>query len=254
MSRFGIKEVFDTLQGEGARAGCRSVFVRFTGCNLWDGNPLHRDTGHGACAKWCDTDFAKGKVTDVDALLEQMDVAWPKSEAIVGAQCNYRWCVLTGGEPMLQVNKGFIRTIRGAGWLVAVETNGTIENEALDLCDHVCVSPKLGSRLMVTKAHELKVILPGAVMGSEGWTDEALEALEKSGTWGRLYVQPQDPLLSPTEVEVTLLRRSSAAVPDEVVDIGGHLFALSVTRCQEFIQKHSHWMLSQQTHKTLGLR
>lgn len=257
MGRYGIKEIFDTLQGEGARVGTRSVFVRFSGCNLWNGNPLHRDEGDGACARWCDTDFFKGKVMSTEEILAAMDEAWPREQAVrrLGFDsCAQRWCTLTGGEPALQLTADLVDALHNAGWLIAVETNGTIPNGALSKCDWVCVSPKLGTSLKFVSGHELKVILPGDEPGKPGWTDAELEALEALRMWQYLFVQPQDPLLSDKAVELTLLRRNGTDVPEETEQIAGSLFGMSVGRCLQFIQGHSAWRLSQQGHKHIDIR
>lgn len=248
MSRYGIKEVFNTLQGEGSRVGARSVFVRFSGCNLWDGNPLHRGEGAGACARWCDTDFRKGKVHDVEQLLERMNAAWP-------ADGGARWCVLTGGEPLLQVDEALVEALEQDGWRVAVETNGTVAPapRVFARLSHVCVSPKLGTELVLREAHELKVVLPGAAADdpSAGWTDEMLAALESAGTWGALYVQPLDPLVDGQGLEFTALRLpgSSADVEEEAASLANALYVHNLQRAVAFVFAHPQWRLSAQLHK-----
>ncbi len=137
--RDGIKEVFCTLQGEGVRAGTKAVFVRFTGCNLWDGMPLHRDKGEGSCAKWCDTDFFKGKVMSTEDLLAAMHDAWGEGDVH-----DDRWVVLTGGEPCLQIDKELMEALQSEDWSVAIETNGTVANEVVsENADWICIAPKL---------------------------------------------------------------------------------------------------------------
>src|SRR5579883_2309055 len=116
---YRVHEVFYSLQGEGANAGRAAVFCRFTGCNLWSGREADRARGPGSCARWCDTDFAAGRDYQRDALVA----------AIVDARgrgAGGRLVVLTGGEPMLQVDRELVRALRRAGFEVAIETNGTI--------------------------------------------------------------------------------------------------------------------------------
>jgi organic radical activating enzyme len=254
-TRYAIKEVFDTLQGEGARTGARSVFVRLAGCNLWDGHPLHREAGAGACARWCDTDFAKGKPMDAAALLKLMDKEW-------APQAERRWCVLTGGEPLLQVDDALLWTLRDAGWAVAIETNGTVTDlPMLTSIDHLCVSPKKGgvlNPLLLRAADELKVVLPGAVPGEAGWSDDELNALA-GVTSGLLFVQPQDPPLDPDVIGLTVLHRNAEEVErrgidEETTAAGAELYAQNLSRCMRVIERNARWRLSTQVHKTIGLR
>jgi organic radical activating enzyme len=252
--RYGVKDVFDTLQGEGARAGQRSVFVRFSGCNLWDGHPLHRDRGAGPCARWCDTDFFKGRVLSLEALLEEMDAAWPANP--VG-----RWCVLTGGEPGLQVDEVLVDALHDLDWLIAIETNGTIDSVAIRKCDHVCLSPKRGTDWRTLgAAHELKVILPGAALGETGWTNEELaEAEAVVDTWDSgarvgLFVQPQDPILSQDVVELTLLKGAgSKEMTPEAEALLRASFEANVERAIQWVKDNPSWRLSLQVHKMVGL-
>ena len=250
MGRYAIKEVFNTLQGEGSRVGQRSVFVRFSGCNLWDGRPLNREDGAGACALWCDTDFFKGRVLELEELLEKMDVAWTPT----GGE---RWCVLSGGEPLLQVDAALLDALHDAGWKIAIETNGTIDPGVLirGRLDHICVSPKRGTLpTKLLEAHELKVVLPGCAPDrpAEGWTEEQLLELASAGHWGRMFVQPQDPIIDPTIVELTALKPSDA-VDSETLDIVAAAYAHHLQRCIEWVMRHPAWALSFQAHKYLSL-
>lgn len=266
--RFGVREIFNTLQGEGTRAGARSVFVRFSGCNLWDGNPLHREQGAGLCASWCDTDFQKGKVFDIPGLLEAMAVEWPANEAIPQPSgFPVRWVVFTGGEPGLQLTPELVEALHADGWRIAVETNGSLELPRG--IDWVTVSPKrtkddvpipintvtLGRTL---GAWELKVVLPGAPVGAQGmgWTEAELTALEGLATMcaaTALFVQPQDPILS-TDLEHTALKAAYGGEEGEVVDLGQHLYAANLKRCYDHIMAHPRWQLSVQLHKMIGAR
>lgn len=248
---YAIKEVFVTLQGEGARAGARSVFVRFAGCNLWDGNPDHRDRGKGACAKWCDTDFAKGKPYTATELLTAMTTAWGSQPS----EHNQPWCVLSGGEPALQVDRLLLDLLHDAGWLVAMETNGSLdpkdaEGPILEHVDWLTVSPKKGAPLVRLRGAELKVVLPGVAPGQDGWTDDELVAMGRDwqDNWDdnpRLYIQPQDPI-DPSMVQVSHLHGNLGAT-----EVG--FYEANLARCIDFIHKHPEWRLSLQTHKYVNL-
>lgn len=247
---YTIKDVFLTVQGEGSRAGCKSVFVRLSLCNLWSGDPKHRDKGKGACARWCDTDFVGGAKMATADLLDAMEKLWPKPSL------GPRWCVLTGGEPMLQVDEPLLDALHGAGWKVAMETNGTLNPEGvarpvLDEVDWLCVSPKKGTLLKRMQAHELKVVLPGAAVGEAGWSDEELEALVHQGRWENLFVQPQDPIVYEA-VETTALKpRASISQPH--LDELRRVFDANVARCRAVVMANPGWRISCQTHKVLAL-
>jgi 7-carboxy-7-deazaguanine synthase len=248
--RYGVKEIFNTLQGEGIRAGTRAVFLRFTGCNLWDGHPLHRDQGQGACAQWCDTDFMKGKVLDTEQLLAQMDAEWPLGND------GDRWCVLTGGEPALQLDVALVDALHGAGWKVAIETNGTKNTEAVRACDHICVSPKLGSVVLVEAANEVKVVVPGAMPPRAGWTTEQLEEVERSILADYYFVNPMDPPLVPDQVGLTVLRAArdgTVDVDEESEALGTAFFQHGLKRAHDFVMSHPRWRLGSQHHKSWGV-
>jgi len=241
-----VKEVFPTLQGEGARAGTKAVFVRFSGCNLWDGHPEHRDRGAGACASWCDSSFADGERVAQDVLLRRMLVAWQKDKPAAGE----RWCVLTGGEPMLQVDRGLVSALRDEGWLVAVETNGSVDAEALELMRWVTVSPKRGAPWRVKRGSELKVVLPGAAQHHDpGWTDEDLVGMAEGSAFEHYFVQPQDP------VDRGLVQVSHLAgnLREDLRDSGHLAYRLHLERCVDFVASHPRWRLSTQLHKHVGL-
>lgn len=236
---FAIKEVFNTLQGEGHRAGCRSVFVRFSGCNLWSGRLEDRNKGAGECARWCDTDFFGGTKHTAAELETAMSLLWPlpvKGE---------RWCVLTGGEPSLQLDVELVELLQRCGWKVAIETNGTEETAAVYSCDWITMSPKLGAERRLRRCHELKVVLPGVAKG-EGWTDEMLERLEEEVRADHYFVQPQDPA-DPTSHLAhasVLARKGPFTWP-----YAGH-----VARCVDFVIAHPKWRMSTQQHKLAALR
>jgi 7-carboxy-7-deazaguanine synthase len=151
---YAVKEIFYTLQGEGANAGRPAVFCRFAGCNLWSGREEDRAS---AVCRFCDTDFVGtdgengGKYRDAEALVDKIGSLWPAGEG-------YRFVVCTGGEPMLQLDGLLVDALHAAGFEVAIETNGSLP--VLDSIDWVCVSPKADAELVVTKGDELKVVIP----------------------------------------------------------------------------------------------
>ena len=154
---YAVKEIFYTLQGEGRHAGRPAVFVRFAGCNLWSGR--EQDRANAVC-DFCDTDFVGtdgpggGKFADADALAEAAAAAWPDDH--VGP----KFTVLTGGEPLLQVDVTLIDALHGAGFEIAVETNGTVE--APGGIDWLCVSPKADAPLKQTTGARAKACLSTA--------------------------------------------------------------------------------------------
>ena len=149
-----VKEIFKTLQGEGAQAGRAAVFCRFSGCNLWSGREQDRA---GAVCRFCDTDFVGtdgpggGRFETAEALALAMKQAW----ASQGAR---RFAVFTGGEPLLQLDPALIDAIHKFGFEIAVETNGT--QAPVDGIDWLCVSPKSGAPLRIRRGHELKLVYP----------------------------------------------------------------------------------------------
>jgi len=246
---YHIKEIFETIQGEGARTGEQSTFVRFRGCNLWSGRLDKRDVGKGACADWCDTDFADGvaylRPTDVSA---SMDAVWRKRHNYSTVKTAKRWCVLSGGEPMLQVDDELVDCLHAEGWNVAVETNGTILNEAIEKVDWVCVSPKLlkdgsASELNIREGQELKVIIPGGTNGI-GWSNEALQYLRWTTDFEYYFLQPQDPI-EPVSLNASYL---VGLLPQAET-----LYEANKRSCLAFIDNNPDWELSIQTHKIQGI-
>ncbi len=152
---YTVKEIFYTLQGEGAQAGRPAVFCRFAGCNLWSGREEDRAS---AICRFCDTDFIGtdgengGKFADADSLAARIAAQWP------AAHPQNRYVVFTGGEPLLQLDVALIDAMHAQGFEIAIETNGTLP--VPDGVDWVCVSPKQGAALVVTEGSELKVVLP----------------------------------------------------------------------------------------------
>lgn len=174
---YSIKEIFYTLQGEGAQAGRPAVFCRFSGCNLWSGREADRAT---AICQFCDTDFVGtdgvlGGKYDVPSLVQAIDRLWP------AAYPASKYVVFTGGEPTLQLDQALIEGVHAAGFEAAIETNGTLPVPAG--VDWICVSPKMGSTLRVRAGSELKVVIPQA-----GQNLSEYETL----AFRHFFVQPMD--------------------------------------------------------------
>jgi 7-carboxy-7-deazaguanine synthase (Cx14CxxC type) len=152
---YSVKEIFYTLQGEGAHTGRPAVFCRFAGCNLWSGR--EEDRAAATCT-FCDTDFVGtdgpggGKFESADALADAISAKWPAVES------ERRFVVCTGGEPLLQLDEAAIAALHSRGFEVAVETNGT--QPAPETLDWICVSPKAGAELIQRSGHELKLVYP----------------------------------------------------------------------------------------------
>lgn len=233
---YTITEMFSTIQGEATHAGRRAIFIRFAACNLWDGRVENRDRGKGACAKWCDTKFAEGDKWELPKIREKLNELWGSAGS--------RFLVLSGGEPTLQVDAPLIEALHDDGWEIAIETNGSKAAPVLELIDHVCVSPKLGPSLQVTKGNELKVVIPGHIDSREGWTWDALRALANGGEWDRLYVQPQDPT-DMAGVEVTCLHGNYPGMERQ--------YKQNVLACLAFIEANPEWRLSLQAHKYIDV-
>ena len=175
---YQIKEIFYTLQGEGANAGRPAVFCRFAGCNLWSGREADRER---AICRFCDTDFVGtdgtlgGRYADAGALADTIAARWPAGRA------GRPLTVLTGGEPLLQVDGELIDALHARGFEIAVETNGTIAAPAG--IDWICVSPKAGAELVQLSGQELKVVVP-----QEGQDLDALATL----AFEHHFLQPMD--------------------------------------------------------------
>ncbi|OYT89330.1 MAG: 7-carboxy-7-deazaguanine synthase [Burkholderiales bacterium PBB6] len=208
---YSVKEIFYTLQGEGANAGRAAVFCRFAGCNLWTGREEDRAS---AVCQFCDTDFVGtdgtlgGKYPTAPELAAMVAAQWPNER---GA----RLVVLTGGEPLLQVDDALVQALHAEGFEIAVETNGTVEPPAG--IDWLCVSPKAGSTLRVKQGQELKVVIP-----QDGLDLAALAELP----FEHHFVQAMD----------------------------GPLARRNAQLATEFCMADPRWRLSVQTHKVLGIR
>ncbi len=176
MSLYKVKEIYYTLQGEGARTGRPAVFLRFTGCNLWSGR--EEDRSEAVC-QFCDTDFfgmdgtAGGKY-DVNSLADKVLELWPSEKG-------QRYVVCTGGEPLLQLDEDLIESLHRRGFEVAIETNGTIT--VPKGVDWVCVSPKANTEVVVQRGNELKL-----VVRQQGITPVSFENWD----FQNFYLQPMD--------------------------------------------------------------
>ncbi len=174
---YAVKEMFATLQGEGAQAGRAAVFCRFAGCNLWSGR--ERDRASATC-RFCDTDFVGtdgengGRFEDAHALADAIAARWAGGPA-------HRYVVFTGGEPLLQLDRALLDAMRAHGFAVAVETNGTLE--APGGIDWICVSPKAGASLVQRSGAELKLVFPQPEIDPD-----ALAGLDFQHFW----LQPMD--------------------------------------------------------------
>ncbi len=185
---YSVKEIFYTLQGEGAQAGRPAVFCRFAGCNLWTGR--EQDRADAVC-RFCDTDFVGtdgvngGKFASADALAARIDAQWP------AARPQRKYVVFTGGEPLLQLDRVLVEAMHARGFEVAIETNGTLP--VPDGVDWVCVSPKQGAALVVAGGDELKLVIP-----QQGQDLAQFERLD----FTHFFLQPMD---GPDKVKNTQL-------------------------------------------------
>jgi len=171
---YAVKEIFYTLQGEGAQAGRPAVFCRFAGCNLWSGREADRAT---AICRFCDTDFvgtSGGRFPTATELAGAVAAQWPGG--------GDPFVVCTGGEPLLQLDDALVAALHARGFKIAIETNGTIAPAPAGI-DWICVSPKAGARLQLTSGHELKLVVP-----QPGLEPESLEHLN----FQRFSVQAMD--------------------------------------------------------------
>lgn len=209
---YAVKEIFYTLQGEGAQSGRAAVFCRFAGCNLWSGREEDRAT---AACRFCDTDFVGtdgtggGKFATAEALAEAIEQAW-EARGTVG-----RYVVLTGGEPLLQVDEALTTALHAHGFTIAVETNGTLP--APPGLDWICVSPKDQAAVVITKGSELKLVYPQPGVDPARFTGLDFQ---------HFFLQPMDG-------------------PDR---------AQNTERAIAYCQQHPQWRLGLQSHKMIGIR
>ena len=211
--RYSVKEIYYTLQGEGANTGRASVFCRFAGCNLWSGREVHRES---AVCRFCDTNFVGtdgpggGKFNDPDQLAERIAQVWEAGNPVGGNP----FVVCTGGEPLLQLDDSLVRRLHGWGFEVAVETNGTLPVPAG--VDWICVSPKSGADLAQLHGNELKLVYPQ--IGAKPSQFEHL-------SFEHFYLQPMD----------------------------GDDRAQNIRLVVDYCRNNPRWRLSLQTHKLLGI-
>ncbi|MDR3065586.1 MULTISPECIES: 7-carboxy-7-deazaguanine synthase [Comamonas] len=210
---YSVKEIFYTLQGEGGQAGMPAVFCRFAGCNLWTGR--EQDRSHAIC-QFCDTDFVGtdgtlgGKFATADALAERILSLWPADDR------RHRMVVLTGGEPLLQVDQALIAALHARGFRISVESNGTVA--APEGIDWLCISPKAGADWIQRSGQELKLVWPQPTFD--------LAAIEASTEFRHYFLQPMDNALQDSNI------------------------AACIAQCMQ----RPAWRLSLQTHKLTGIR
>ena len=210
---YSVKEIFYTLQGEGGQAGTPAVFCRFAGCNLWTGREQDRAS---AICQFCDTDFVGtdgtlgGKFATADALAERILSQGPAGDS------RHRMVVLTGGEPLLQVDAPLIAALHARGFRISVESNGTVA--APEGIDWLCISPKAGADWVQRSGQELKLVWP-----QPGFD---LQAIEAGTRFDHYFLQPMDNVLQADNT------------------------AACIAQCLQ----HPAWRLSLQTHKLTGIR
>ena len=208
---YAVKEIFKTLQGEGAHTGRAAVFCRLSGCNLWSGR--EQDRASAQC-RFCDTDFVGvdgtggGRFADPETLAKAIEAEW-------GGPGERRYVVLTGGEPLLQVDAPLVDALHALGFEIGVETNGT--QPAPGGLDWICVSPKAGTDLVLTSGNELKLVYP---------QDNALPGQYENLAFDHFYLQPMD-------------CKEAAAHTEKAIN---------------YCMDNPRWRLSLQTHKTVGIR
>ena len=207
---YRIKEIYFTQQGEGKNTGKNFVFVRFAGCNLWSGKEKHRAS---AICKFCDTDFygtdgVNGGIYETKDLVTKIKSLWFSKDSEIRV-------VLTGGEPLLQVDDSLIAALKKANIYIAIETNGTLK--APKGIDWICMSPKANTAIQLTEGSEIKVIYP----------QENLDPADFNNmNFSNYYIQPMD----------------------------SKDYEANVSKSVEFCMQNSNWRLSLQTHKILGIR
>ena len=206
---YSVKEIFLTLQGEGAQAGRPAVFMRFSGCNLWTGREQDRAT---AVCQFCDTDFVGtdgeggGKFATAKVLAQAVSDTWGKGDR--------RYVVITGGEPMLQLDEALVEALHAEGFEIGVESNGTLP--ATPGIDWLCISPKAGSEVVQRTGNELKLVWPQPGSDWQAMQDWAFD---------HHLIQPMDGVARTENLQAAI----------------------------DFVMAHPRWRLSLQTHKALGL-
>ena len=216
---YSVKEIFYTLQGEGAQAGRPAVFLRFAGCNLWTG--LEKDRAQAVC-KFCDTDFVGtdgtdgGKFADATSLADRVAGKWPaRADAQSDKAGGKPYVVCTGGEPLLQLDAALIHSLHDKGFEIAIETNGTLQPPPG--IDWICVSPKAGAPQRLKGGDELKLVFPQAGADPQKYAGQGFR---------HFFLQPMD--------NETQAANTAAATA--------------------YCMANPQWRLSLQTHKLLGIR
>jgi 7-carboxy-7-deazaguanine synthase (Cx14CxxC type) len=210
---YSVKEIYYTLQGEGAHTGRAAVFCRFAGCNLWTGREEDRAA---AICRFCDTDFVGidgpggARFVSAEALAKAVHATWAETQST----CVQPFVVCTGGEPLLQLDDELVKAFHDIGFEVAVETNGT--RLPPDGIDWLCVSPKAGAKLLLDYGHELKLVFP---------QDGAEPGLFEKLNFKHFFIQPMD----------------------------GPLREEHTQRAIQYCLDHPQWRLSLQTHKLIGI-
>ncbi len=207
---YSVKEIYHTLQGEGANTGRSAVFCRFAGCNLWSGREEDRE---GAVCSFCDTDFVGTDGPGGGQFKAAQDLALA-CKNIWDDRPGTPFVVLTGGEPMLQIDEKLITALHDVGFEIAIETNGTLPVPR-DI-DWICVSPKAGADLVQTSGNELKLVYP-----QDGISPEEVSAL----SFDHFFLQPMDNALKEENTRVAI----------------------------RYCLAHPQWRLSLQTHKLIGI-
>lgn len=211
---YSVKEIYYTLQGEGAQTGRAAVFLRFTGCNLWSGHEKDRTQ---AICKFCDTEFVGtdgsggGKFKTAEALAAAVESHWPST-----SENSKPYVVCTGGEPLLQLDEEAVVALHKVGFEVAIETNGTLTSPAG--VNWICVSPKAGATVVQVSGNELKLVYPQK-------ESEAQPELFERFDFDHFFLQPLDDDFREHNIKVTI----------------------------EYCMKHPRWKLSLQTHKVIGI-
>ena len=211
---YSVREIYYTLQGEGAQTGRPAVFLRFAGCNLWSGREKDRA---GAVCRFCDTEFVGvtgpggGKFRSATALAEAVAMAWPRATGN-----NRPYVVCTGGEPLLQLDSAAIGALHAAGFEIGIETNGTIKAPAG--IDWICVSPKAAARVLQASGNELKLVYPQ--LEAEAQPDRFADL-----QFANFFLQPLD--------DEQRLANTQAVIA--------------------YCLRHPQWKLSLQTHKIVGI-
>jgi organic radical activating enzyme len=216
-----VKDIFYTIQGEGHNVGTPSVFIRFSGCNLWSGREetRHRDSERSGaeCPTWCDTDFFNGTKHSLQGIEDKL-LSFPESVPLV---------VLTGGEPALQADPPLCNLLRKifSKARIAIETNGTVAFHRDACFDWVCVSPKVKEDdLVIREGDEIKVVYPA-------YNPDSYSSIACSG-FSHRYVSPLHP---------EGLRDSSLLLKNNII------------KCVDYVKKNPEWRISLQTHKSIGV-